>query len=759
MADVVTREDLENAKLDVATLAEVVNGAAAPGTVMNREGSAIKTLAKLNDEHQSLIDAQAVQEENATASAANAAAAAISAQAGLNFRSTFAEAIADFAVGVYFTCIETGLLRTYRRTGVAPFYVDQGDAAAPIGKTQLDASPRFAKLTAHAIVGSTDDEAAFQAAENAAAAAGQIGVALDKAVTIFKPILRADVAANWSAAHQRPHNISPGQRIDAAGTLLYSSPIGGWGQHSTIQANCTQVSEHLITAAVAAGARQVQVSSTAGLGPGDWVLRRCGDIPYDLPETINWDINQVDTVDDATHVTLRDPFSKAFTAPELAAATLNKYLIKIIPITDELDTDFEFAAGNDTGIDVQGMVNGRIRSVTGPCPGQCATTFQFSKGVVVDRVNVRDNRSTGPNTGAAGRCAESEVRFIEHVTANIIGPAYGAEAGSRVRFDYLQDTNCDAPGRGLLTANSDSHYDIGAIMMLGLGGQVVFNPVDGPVSTLRARRVVAKTTTEPDFSACFLGKEISEELVLELTGHPRETFAVHRGKWVKLDTLLLRNDHAFTLARIAKNTIVAGARIKASSGVTAGVTINLNYTSNTGGSELTPYLIAGKAKEAWLPPVSSSAGVLNGSLRRTEELVVGVYCPAIGGGVPDLTGQFIEIELFVVPDSDAWAAGVDVSNTLVTMTLPYEEASYAFDPPSLGSGIVAYTYVAFSGSKIGDYFLASFSPANVQVAIFAQALDDGGTVGVAIKNLNVPGDGSPAVDLASGFINLRRIKR
>lgn len=57
--------------------------------------------------------------------------------AGLNFRATFAEAIGDFAVGQYFTCAETGELRLYRRTSWAPFYQDQGDAAAPLTKARL----------------------------------------------------------------------------------------------------------------------------------------------------------------------------------------------------------------------------------------------------------------------------------------------------------------------------------------------------------------------------------------------------------------------------------------------------------------------------------------------------------------------------------------------------------------------------------------------------------------------------------------------
>lgn len=59
------------------------------------------------------------------------------AEGSTNFRATFVEAIADFAVGQYFSCAETGALRIYKRTGAMPFYADQGDSAAPLTKALM----------------------------------------------------------------------------------------------------------------------------------------------------------------------------------------------------------------------------------------------------------------------------------------------------------------------------------------------------------------------------------------------------------------------------------------------------------------------------------------------------------------------------------------------------------------------------------------------------------------------------------------------
>lgn len=59
------------------------------------------------------------------------------AQALANFRATYAEALAAFPVGTYFTCAASGSLRVYQRVGGAPGYTDQGDAAAPLSKGLL----------------------------------------------------------------------------------------------------------------------------------------------------------------------------------------------------------------------------------------------------------------------------------------------------------------------------------------------------------------------------------------------------------------------------------------------------------------------------------------------------------------------------------------------------------------------------------------------------------------------------------------------
>lgn len=79
--------------------------------------------------------AEYVSQASDSADIATTAADAV--QALTNLRATRAEGVADFAVGVFFASAETGDLRIYKRTAIAPFYQDEGDAVAPLTKGLL----------------------------------------------------------------------------------------------------------------------------------------------------------------------------------------------------------------------------------------------------------------------------------------------------------------------------------------------------------------------------------------------------------------------------------------------------------------------------------------------------------------------------------------------------------------------------------------------------------------------------------------------
>lgn len=97
-----------------------------------------------------------------------------------SFRETFAEAIADFPVGAYFSSAASGATRIYKRIAEAPGYRDLGDAAAQLfaetAQQHRDAAETFAENSA-------------ASAEAAAEAVGQLGAFLPGALQngVWKP--------------------------------------------------------------------------------------------------------------------------------------------------------------------------------------------------------------------------------------------------------------------------------------------------------------------------------------------------------------------------------------------------------------------------------------------------------------------------------------------------------------------------------------------------------------------------------------------
>lgn len=93
-----------------------------------------------------------------------------------NFRATYAEALADFDVGLYFTSKESGELRLYKRIADAPGYEDMGDVVAPVSRTLLAAS------TGAALIGTSEEgidvQEALTARVKATVLAGTGGAAM-----------------------------------------------------------------------------------------------------------------------------------------------------------------------------------------------------------------------------------------------------------------------------------------------------------------------------------------------------------------------------------------------------------------------------------------------------------------------------------------------------------------------------------------------------------------------------------------------------
>lgn len=513
------------------------------------------------------------------------------------------------------------------------------------------------------------DEPALQAAQAYVEANPSLrGVQFDGAVTTLKPAMVTPPFTDWAVAANWPVNLLPGCRIDSRGTVIAGAEGGGWGERSTLYAYCDLRGRHTINAAIAAGSKVIPVASTAGAAVGDEVLLRMGDIPFDTPEPRNFHFSRIESIQAGVSITLEDPISEEFTAAQLTAATLNKYLWRVRWLRDELDSDFVFAKGTEVGLSITGLVGGKVGSITGPCPDQCALVLQYVKGLRVGTVSVWDNEAAGANKGKAGRCAETRDTVFENwVTSNLRDNSFAAEASSRVHFKHLSDHNSFAGTRTVLIANGNSHIRVDELVVTGLGGQLIFDTPDAPTSTIYARRLVVNTSAPP----AFMGKIglNFDEIDYTING-VREWYHRDDADWVEY-TFNLINGQASAVWIGLPNTIVGNVELITTSGIIAGVNaavVRESFTSNldlTAIGEVEP----SKAKMISAGSIDAASGSVNGPARKTEGLLMYVSAAPQGGAVPNLAGQQVTLRVQIIRDRVAWqdlgsvGTGITITDT------------------------------------------------------------------------------------------------
>lgn len=211
---------------------------------------------------------------DATAAATSAENSATAALALSNFRSTLAQGVADFAVGVFFASAETGQLRVYERIAAAPQYQDAGDALAPLTRALMAASGGAG------VVGHVDDTAVLSGAQ---AMTVQDALRSDNRISLLRvltPAERADVLAGTNAIDLTAklaqlfadvHAHRPGAVIDASmwrGTVTWTA--NPW---AALTGGCK--------ATLVTGAVTIEKNFNAG--------------PLTLPSHFNW-VSLTDTV-------------------------------------------------------------------------------------------------------------------------------------------------------------------------------------------------------------------------------------------------------------------------------------------------------------------------------------------------------------------------------------------------------------------------------------------------------------------------------
>lgn len=685
----VTKEQLENAALDAETYAQVVNGPAAPGTVLNRDGEPLKTLAKLESEYQAQVDAQEVQQETATAQAviattqAGIATAQATAAAGsaadaaelydlmlaldgvVDDFDTKALAVAglagipaDASVIVWNDETHGGRSTVYRKTGGVLVFTRQLYPGVVNG---------LVSLSAFLDEGAPNEQAALEAAAVYAAAAGLRGVQFDIGTTRLKGTF--DDASLWLPSETSGGTNFPGTKVNVDNTIL--DPVIGdaYGARQAIFPYMKIDERYEIVAPFDADSNLRELDTVVGLAPGDWILERYFDIPLDTPEPYNgprW--NRVKEVeadgDPANSIRVRSYRGRSFTAAQLAAAVGNKHIYKATPIIDEVSgyvrvtPDMGF---NTTGFAAFGWVGGALQGVH--CVGaDNIMAGQYIQGAYVGHVYVADAEHVDPyNSGASMRWAETELSFGNVVIDNCYaGP--GGEAGTRLRFSHIDLTRkpLDVPYQWIIGNTSRSHMSVGLLEIKGVGDyRCSLTNLQGG-SSFHAD-VVQILTHEPIGSMGVFGREIGTQLVIEPdpgdadltdpTENPREEYNVARKVTRTYIYGVTTNGYGRAHRAIPPKAIITDCRQWASSGATAGLHAYIHADVSNENQDFGSLIEAGKWKS---DPNTGQVGerltgnIMNG--RREESRSLVIIADAEGGAVPDLTGQQMMVELSFIRD-------------------------------------------------------------------------------------------------------------
>lgn len=593
-----------------------------------------------------------------------------------------------------------------------------------------------------------NDQAAIEAARGYAKAIGAGSfVRFDKAVTTIQTPNVTDAFTNWSGAGVTPQNVRPGVRIDARDTVI-DAVTGAWGQKEGLAVKGNVLSRHQVTAAAAKGDFSVTVSDATGLAAGDWILLRLGYFTFDVYEPTCWHITRVTGVA-GNVVTFKEPLPEDFTAADLADANniYGRYLWKIEPITDEANSDFTFAPGVLSGLVIQNSVGVHVRSVSGQSPTGVLLSLQYSKGAVVDRVHGWDSAGSGLNAGMLIRTAETDVTFGSVICENMPSYALAAEAASNVRVNYLRDVNAVAANRQILGANGNSRLHIDTLELTGLGGSLVFNSTSLETNPITCNRLIVRTATMPTSCGLF-GRNVQDEMTLKIGANPRETYRRREGRWIRRFIPLWNGAAASAIRHqlAPPNVLIGAVRITASAGATAGYDISINYSSFLGGTNFNGNVLAGKTVELGLGPVPGTTG-LNGDRRRTESLSLGVSCDPIGvatagrvgapAAAPDLSQQYLIVELLVIPDRDAFVNGLTYSDAMALADLkPLKTLTYAANI-GMNLGESSDFEVTLTGNAVFDNPLATYPGQRGTLRIRQDAT--GGRVATWGNNWRFPG--------------------
>ena len=147
----------------------------------------------------------------------------------------------------------------------------------------------------------------------------------------------------------------------------------------------------------------------------------------------------------------------------------------------------------------------------------------------------------------------------------------------------------------------------------------------------------------------------------------------------------------------------------------------------------------------------TSVGIRSGSIVGTGDIVQRAETQTVGNTVNVAVGESCAVDALIKAKT---TSGINISKEnqgIIRLPWLLQNTSVTYDPPSVASGTSVSTTVTLTGAKVGDIVQAAFTQYNADIEINA-VVSAVNTVTVKFKNTS-----AGAVDLASGMLSVKKV--
>ncbi len=556
----------------------------------------------------------------------------------------------------------------------------------------------------------TDDGPAIRAAFSYATAIGARGLSFGAARYRAEPILPAEQIIVGALPIQL---ITTSGIHDFAGAAFTRQTSGrGLVYHP---ANIAPIVDVPLASDVSAGARDFSVVAGGGvnLAVGDTVLWQFGELPYDLPETLNWSFATVEAVTGDV-VRLDRPSPENLVLSSVSGT--NKRLRKLNVLRGHVIRDLTLGgAASEDGVSVTCAERVRIERVGGRNIGAGIVVAQYCDGLTIEDCWQDGCTLTQPSFGLAFAFAETRNVMVMRPRARATLGLIKAEAGAQVTVigGRFENTIATAQGQSLgtqvvvIVAVGRSNVTVHDLTITGYGGYRLIETGNGQAgydgSALFSGTLRLNHPTPP-FSVPL--SSVTGSLDMTIAG-VREVYNFERLRHWRKRFVLRDGEYRYAFGPAG---LLARARVYATGGVTVGAAgqltgLWLGRLGNNGAN-----LADGPTRE--IEPgrdvnVATFAGEVAGPQWSLRNQPLAVLCTTAASAGLNAANEFVEFEGWFAEQSDLDVAlSEDAYRIAGDEQDPFEVWLPGYDLPPIAAG-ASYSAVIVVPDMLATDFIDS----------------------------------------------------